>query len=446
MSPPSPQANPSPSLRQQAERMVLDKSTVSLVATDEISPQVMRNMLHELQVHQIELEMQNDELRLAQLQIAAAQERYFDLYDLAPVGYCSVSAHGLILEANFTAATMLNVTRNDLTMQAVTRFILKSDQDSYYRCRKALFEHGLPQECELQMLKKGGDALWVHMKVTAATDATGAPVQRMVLSDITERKQADAVMREKNQELQTAKAAAEKASMAKTHFLSNMSHELRSPLNSILGFAQLMEMGSPPPSPAQKGRIDQILRAGWYLLDLISEILDLTSIEAGELTLSLEPIALSELLLECEGAIAELAGKRNIQLHFAQVSESLFVQADRGRLKQVIVNLLTNAIQYNRVGGTLELTCSPPTNQRLRIAVRDTGEGLPNGEIAHLFQPFNRLGRETTAAEGTGIGLALSKRLVELMGGGIGAHSTVGVGSVFWIELNQCNASQGAMP
>lgn len=433
-------------LRSRAEDLAQNQASAAPTSLQELSHEAMRKMLHELQVHQIELEMQNEELRQTQLELDAARARYFDLYDLAPVGYCTISESGLILETNFTAAAMLDLVRSELVNNPVSRVIVKSDQDIYYQCRKALLEAGVPQECELQMLKRSGAAFWVHMRVTAAHDSTGAQVQRMVLSDITERKQLDGVLLVKNQELQLARTMADKASHAKSDFLANMSHELRSPLNAILGFAQMMEMEQPAPSPAQIKNIKQILRAGWYLLDLIGEILDLTGIETGQLKLSLAPVALVEVLEESHKGIAVAAHNKGIQMHFGQVNAALQVQADRARLQQVMAHLLSNAIKYNRVNGTVDVICSVEPKQRLRICVRDTGYGLSDDKIAHLFQPFNRLGRETSAEEGTGVGLALSKRLVELMGGCIGAHSTIGVGSEFWVELDLAGSAPQGMP
>jgi PAS domain S-box-containing protein len=258
--------------------------------------------------------------------------------------------------------------------------------------------------------------------------------------DITERKILDQALEETNLALQGAKLAAEKANLAKSDFLSNMSHELRSPLNAILGFAQLMELGTPPPTPTVRQSIDQILQAGWYLLELINEILDLALIESGKLSLSPEPTSLADVLSDCRGMIEPLALKSGIGLTFPRFDETLFVKADRTRLKQVLINLLSNAIKYNRTGGTVEVVCTVSATQRTRIGVHDTGNGLSPEKLAQLFQPFNRLGQESGSEEGTGIGLVVSKRLVELMGGEIGAQSTVGAGSVFWIELHATQA------
>ena len=258
--------------------------------------------------------------------------------------------------------------------------------------------------------------------------------------DVTERKRFDQTLQENNVELERAKAAAEKANLAKSDFLSSMSHELRSPLNAILGFAQLMISDTPPPTPAQVASIDPILRAGWYLLDLINEILELAQIESGKLALSLEPTSLAEVMAECQDMIEPQGQKRGIAMTFPSFAEPSFVDADRTRLKQVIINLLSNAIKYNRSNGSVVVACSAGAPDRIRISVRDSGAGLPPDMLQQLFQSFNRLGRESTAEEGTGIGLVMSKRLVELMGGEIGVESTVGVGSVFWFELNSATA------
>ena len=254
--------------------------------------------------------------------------------------------------------------------------------------------------------------------------------------DVTERKRFEQTQQENNIELERAKAAAEKANLAKSDFLSSMSHELRSPLNAILGFAQLMISDNPPPSPAQVASIDPILRAGWYLLDLINEILDLAQIESGKLALSLEPTSVSEVMDECRAMIEPQGQKRGIDMSFPRFDAPCFVDADRTRLKQVIINLLSNSIKYNRSNGTVIVECAPSGPERVRISVRDTGAGLRPDMVKQLFQSFNRLGRESTAEEGTGIGLVMSKRLVEMMGGAIGVESTVGLGSVFWFDLN----------
>src|SRR5580704_8970761 len=260
--------------------------------------------------------------------------------------------------------------------------------------------------------------------------------------DVTERKRFERTLQENNTELERARAAAEKASLAKSDFLSSMSHELRSPLNAILGFAQLMNSDTPPPTPTQTTSIDQILNAGWYLLELINEILDLAQIESGKLALSREPTSLAEVMLECQAMMEPQGQHRGIRMTFPQSGMPFYVDADRTRLKQVLVNLLSNAIKYNQANGTVVVDYTASTPGRLRVSVRDSGAGLSPEMLTQLFQPFNRLGRESSREEGTGIGLVMSKRLVELMGGTIGVASTIGSGSVFWFELNSADAPQ----
>lgn len=401
-----------------------------------LTAQATGQLLHELQVHQVELELQNEELRRAQVLLDAERARYFDLYDLAPVGYCTLDEQGLMLEVNLTAATLLGVARGALIKRPLSRFILKADQDIYYLYRKQLFELGGAQSCELRLTKGDGTPFWVHLATSVTQDAQGVTLQRVILSDISESKFMDQALRETNVKLENAKFMADKANRAKSEFLSSMSHELRSPLNAILGFAQLMDSGSLPPTPLQKDRIDHILQAGWHLLTLINEILDLATVESGKLSLSLEALSLAEVLSECEAMMEPLAQQRGIRIAFPQFDSPCMVHADRTRLKQVVVNLLSNAIKYNRVDGTVAVRFDTGTAGRVRVSVQDSGPGMSPEELTQLFQPFNRLGREATAVEGTGIGLVVCKRLVELMQGGIGVQSSVGGGSVFWFELN----------
>jgi PAS domain S-box-containing protein len=261
--------------------------------------------------------------------------------------------------------------------------------------------------------------------------------------DVTERKQFEYALQENNVELEGAKAAAEKANLAKSEFLSSMSHELRTPLNAVLGFAQLMAAGKPPPSALQTLSIDQILKAGWYLLRLINEILDLSMIESGKVTMSQESMSLADVLKDCQAMIEPQAHQRGVEMTFPNLDHPCYVHADRIRVKQVMINLLANAIKYNHVGGAVIVQCVKMSDKnRVRVSVKDTGMGLSTEQLAQLFQPFNRLGQEASAEEGTGIGLVVTKQLVELMGGTIGVESSVGVGSEFWVELEAASAPE----
>ncbi len=577
------QAKEIQTLRQRAEHVIDQKRPRHLHTLNELAedsarlttPEAMRQKMYELQVVQIELEMQNEELRRSQAELDAVKARYFDLYDLAPVGYCTLSEPGMIVEANLTAAALFGVSRRDLVNQPINRFITDATQDCFYFQRNKLLEEGVPISFDLQMQTAAGKPFWTLVtatleqnaaipqirlvindisarkasetviqeyqaryrnlfasidegfcivkvvfdaeqnpvdyrfievnpafeKQTGLANATGKRIRELepdieqfwidlyaqvaltgesaritkeskalsrwfevhatrqgeafehcvaiIFNDVTDRKTAemqwaklDQILVDKNATLERAMATAEKASQAKSTFLSSMSHELRTPLNAILGFAQMLEIGTSPLTLQQKRNVDQILKAGWYLLDLINEILDLSMIESGNVMLSQEPVALASLLLECRAMIEPQAHKRGITLHFPNLDRGVFVSADRTRFKQVLLNLLLNAIKYNRPHGSVTIECDLVRPDTLRFGVRDTGAGMALEQMAHLFQPFNRLGKETGVEEGTGIGLVVTKRLVELMGGSIGVESVVDVGTLFWIELHASAAPQ----
>src|SRR5438270_7382975 len=260
-------------------------------------------------------------------------------------------------------------------------------------------------EVEGWRVRKDGTQFWANVVFTAIRDQAGnARGFAKLTRDLTERRQVE-------ETLTRAKGAAEKANLAKSDFLSSMSHELRSPLNAILGFAQLMESDPTSVTPAQKASIAEILRAGWYLLELINEILDLAQIESGKLSLSKEPTSLAEVILECQAMIEPQALKVGIRMTFPVFEAPRFVLADRTRLQQVLINLLSNAVKYNQTGGTVVVACAVSDPDRVRLSVTDTGAGLSPEKLTQRFQPFNRLGQARGAVQGTGIGLVMSKRL-----------------------------------
>ena len=435
-------------LRQKTEGLVEARPSPKRKRVEDLSALSTKKLVHELQVHQIELEMQNEELLRAQVQLDTAKARYFDLYDLAPMGYCTLSEQGVVSEANLAAATLLGIPRTGLASEPLHRFIAKTSQDRYYLCQRAVTASGIAQDCELQVSLQICDehtpASWVYLRMSATLDSGGVTVLRVVFHDISERKRLEAEAQAKSLGLEQAWQLADKANRAKAEFLSSMTHELRSPLNAILGFAQLLSMGATPPTSTQKSNIDQIVQAGWYLLDLVNEVLDLSLVESGQLAVTLGPVSLADVLMDCQATMAPLANKQGLQIHTHLPQPDCMLHADTARLKQVCIVLISNAIPYNRADGSIEIHCTTPTPGTMRVTVVDTGAGLSADKLGQLFQPFNRLGRESQNQEGIGIGLALSKRLIELMQGSVGAESQVGGGSAFWFELPLSAGSNAA--
>jgi signal transduction histidine kinase/ActR/RegA family two-component response regulator len=392
----------------------------------------------------------------ALLKAGALQNAIFNSANFSSI---ATDAKGVIQIFNVGAERMLGYAAADV-MNKITPADISDPQEVIARAKALSVELGTPitpgfealvfkasrgieDIYELTYIRKDGSRFPAVVSVTALRDAQNAIIGYLLIgTDNTARRQVEAerallyqVLQDKNAELENAKAVAEKANLAKSNFLSSMSHELRTPLNAILGFAQLLEVGSPSPTAAQIVRLHQIIKAGWYLLELINEILDLAVIESGKLSLSREPVSLIDVMRECQAMIESQAQKRGIHINFLPFDNTWFANADRTRVKQVLINLLSNAIKYNREHGTVEVKCTASTPERIRISIKDSGAGLPPEKLVQLFQPFNRLGQETGTEEGTGIGLVVTKQLVELMGGTIGVESTVGVGSEFWIEL-----------
>ncbi len=568
------------SLRSRAEGLALKQERRAPLNDKLISSEAFRHALHDLQVHQIELEMQNEALRTTEIELAQEHQRFFDLYDLAPVGYCTVTQAGLIVQANLTLASQLGIPRVKLLKHRLSQYVGRASQDTLYMLRQKLMETGEPQQCDLQILRADGSAFWALMAATVEKLPNGSLQVRMVTTDISDRRQAeenlylseeryrnlfnamdegfcilemvfdtskrpidyrylevnpsferqsgianatgrlisellphieapwieafgqvsitgkawrttgevkdlgrwfdvccirvdrperrrvalvfsdvserkraeadryflDQVLQQRNLELETARAAADKANRAKSEFLSSMSHELRTPLTAILGFAQLVEASSPALAPVQKRNVGQILSAGWYLLELINQILDLAVVESGGLTLSMGDVSLDNVLRECHALVQAQAKSHDIALHFLATKSLCKVRADHTRLKQAILNILSNAIKYNHLGGKVALQLDYTAPGQVRLSIADTGVGLTEDQVANLYQPFNRLGREGGAESGTGIGLVMTKRIVELMGGTIGVHSTVGLGSTFWIDLKLAPQNAQAYP
>jgi PAS domain S-box len=320
--------------------------------------------------------------------------------------------------------------------------------------------------------KKNGELYWENISITPIYSDSGELINYLAIKqDITDRKKADQEIRELNanleikiqertaqlneanqnlkkeieerirseEETQKARLAAEQANQAKSEFLSRMSHELRTPMNSILGFAQLLEMGTLNPNQA-KG-VTHIIKSGRHLLDLINEVLDISRIESGHLSLSIEPIQIDSLIGEMIDTIKPQAFDRQIEVNYSiPANQNLFVRSDKQRLKQVLLNLLNNAVKYNKEKGSITVKAEKISDKIVRISVIDNGQGIPKDDLPKLFTPFERIGAEKTLTEGTGLGLSVVKKLMEAMGGSYGVDSIAGKGSTFWIELPYCES------
>jgi len=369
--------------------------------------------------------------RHAEAALRSSEERHRALFSSMDEAYAVIEMifddHGVAVDARYVqvnAAFRRHTGLSEVEGRTV-RSVVPGIETQWFEIYGAVALTGVPVRMERhsEALQRWFDIYAFRLGHVAAGEVA------VLFNDISERKQVEL-------SLITAKAEAERASRAKSDFLLSMSHELRSPLSAMLGYTQLIEAGTPAPTPKQQDSVQHILHAGWYLLGLINEILDLTAIESGKLVLSSQVMSLNEVLDDCRTMIEPQALGAGIDVRFPGVEQSWLVQADATRTKQVLLNLLTNAIKYNRSPGRVDVRCTEAPGERVRVSVEDTGLGLSSEQVAQLFEPFNRLGQESGGEPGTGIGLVISKRLVELMGGCIGVDSRVGVGSCFWFELD----------
>ncbi len=383
---------------------------------------------------------------------------YRELFELAPVAYHEIDAAGILRRVNQTECRMLGYTREEMVGKPVWQFVAADQQEeSRAAVRRKVSGEEPPAPFERDFLRRDGGYLILEIYDSLIYNRAGQVTGiRSVLLDVTDRRLAEQLLANEVTErerltvaLRRSKEEAEKANRAKSEFLSRMSHELRTPLNAILGFAQLLEMSALDRD--KREAVAQILKAGQHLLGLINEVLEISRIEAGRLSLSPEPVLVSSAIQETLDLLTPMAVRRNILLRDEGGTERRrYVMADQQRLKQVLLNLISNAIKYNSDDGTVTIASEEIDGSRLKIKVRDTGPGIKPESLPKLFTPFERLGAEQTGVEGTGLGLALSKRLLEMMGGSIGAENNPDRGATFWMELplvqDPVTQLQAAMP
>lgn len=339
---------------------------------------------------------------------------------------CIADTSGNFIRVNKAWENILGYSASDLEKRQFLEFVHPDDIQSTLDAMAELSEQHPILNFTNRYLTKDGNYRFIEWRSSPSGQLIYAAAR-----DITERIKWE-------EETQKARIEAEQANLAKSEFLSRMSHELRTPMNAILGFAQLLEMGQL--NQAQRKGVDHILRGGKHLLDLINEVLDISRIESGRLSISSEPVRIHEVLEEMIDSVAPLAESRQVKINLIESSDNFsFVKADRQRLKQILLNLINNAIKYNKPRGNVDILVQIISLQKepqvVRISVTDSGIGINENDIQKLFKPFERLGAEKTDTEGSGLGLAVVKKLAEAMGGQVGVESEVNIGSTFWIEL-----------
>ncbi|HEX8489375.1 MAG TPA: ATP-binding protein, partial [Chthoniobacterales bacterium] len=374
-------------------------------------------------------------LRESKRNLEAALEANQLIMDNSQDVICTVDEEGRFATMNEASETLFGFTPQELIGRRYMELVHPDDRLLTERTEADLVMTGRVADFVNRYVRKDGSIVSV---LWSASWSASKKIMFCVAHDVTERTRIEAALRD-------AKEEADRANRAKSEFLSRMSHELRTPLNAILGFSQLLERQNP--TEQQRSRVEHIISAGRHLLNLINEVLDISRIEAGHLQLSVEPVAVAVVLEEAVNLMRPLAGDRSMELLVdGQLESDLHVLADEQRLKQVLLNLLTNALKYTPVGGRVAVTLDTADPSKLRVVVTDTGVGIASDNLRRLFTPFDRLGVELSGVEGTGLGLALCRRLMHAMGGEIGVTSSVGKGSAFWIELPATNSPLKSLP
>ena len=360
-----------------------------------------------------------------------AREELDRFFSLSIDMLCIAGADGWFKRVNPAWEKVLGWSPAELTSAPSAEFVHPDDRALTAAESSRLAAGGVTVDFENRYRCRDGSYRWLSWKAAAQAERG---LVFAAARDVTEERRAAEALREQAAALESARTEADRASQAKSVFLSRMSHDLRTPLNAILGFAQLLDIAEL--DEELREHVRQILSGGRHLLELIDEVLDISRIESGHLSLSLEPVNVPDVVQSAVDLVKPLAARRGITVDVMSLPGHQAVLADRQRLKQILLNLLSNAVKYNRPSVSVSVAVEPVDAGRLRIAVTDRGFGIPAAKLTLLFQPFERLGAEQTAVEGTGLGLALSKALAEAMGGTLGVTSAIDRGSTFWVELS----------
>ncbi len=386
-----------------------------------------KRLLHELQVHQVELEMQNEELRQTQNNLAESRDHYADLFDFAPIGYVTLDSKGMITSANLTVATFLRVERSQLVGQWFMQFIVAVSLPAFADFLEMIFLNPGKQTCELSLSIEGRDSCFIQVEASAIDSGESC---RAAIVDITEHKENETI-------LTLAKEAADVASKAKSAFLANTSHEIRTPLTGILGWIELAL--TTKLLPDQRHYLEMAQSASGILKTVLDDVLDFSKIEAQKFELNMDPFPLRSSVLTAVELLTRTGAEKGLTVSLDIATEvPEVVIGDEGRLTQILINLLSNAIKFTQQG-VIEVRVTKeakdpdfPERSNVRFLVFDTGIGIPADKMDRLFKSFSQVDSSTTRNYGgTGLGLAVSKGIVEAMGGSIQAQSKYGRGSEF---------------
>jgi PAS domain S-box-containing protein len=394
----------------------------------------------------VQLQREMAERGSAEIALRESEQRLRNIFNAVSAGIVYTDLRGGIIQANPSFCQLVGYSTEELTRMSTADLTHPADRQADVALLRGLAAGELPSYSRTKRyLTRDGEVRWVRIQVRPLLDAAGRPYRTVgVVEDISHQL--------KLEEAERARKLAEASNRAKSDFLSRMSHELRTPLNAMLGFAQLLGMeAGPAMSARQKDWLAQIQTAGWHLLEMINDVLDLSRIDLGTMKLHTEALPVHRLLRDSLALVEAEALQRGVRLELGGDDASeLAVLCDATRAKQILTNLLSNAVKYNREGGKVILSARAaerpghPEAEVVEIAVQDTGMGLSPQQIEHLFEPFNRLGRETSGVAGTGIGLVISRRLAEGMGGELRVHSIEGEGSTFTLVLPSAARARGA--